>query len=140
MTHAYLNGAGANSSFRSLYNNFFGASSSWAEKFLDSLPPWGKQWVADLRSRIAIASSSFSTGAPKNRDDIQNMTWRIVKRIFTVSNGLVLLWVLTLWWGERTVFRDSVDSCVWQSWEKWVSFLALLLHFIIFIYSYLAES
>lgn len=63
-----------------------------------------------------------------------------MKRIFTVSNGLVLLWVLTLWWGERTVFRDSVDSCVWQSWEKWVSFLALLLHFIIFIYSYLAES
>lgn len=47
------------------------------------------------------------------------MTWRTVRRIFTVSNGLVLLWVLTLWWGERTVFWDSVDNCVWQSWEKW---------------------
>lgn len=68
------------------------------------------------------------------------MTWRTVRRIFTVSNGLVLLWVLTLWWGERTVFWDSVDNCVWQSWEKWVSFLALLLHFITFIYYYLAES
>ncbi|XHG03475.1 hypothetical protein AWENTII_006778 [Aspergillus wentii] len=39
--------------------------------------------------------------------------------MFTVANGLILLWVFTLWWGERTVFQDSFETCLWESWEKW---------------------
>lgn len=53
------------------------------------------------------------------------MVWRSLRRIFTIANGLIALWVFTLWWGERTVFRESVESCVWGNWEHWVSFLLI---------------
>jgi hypothetical protein len=44
-----------------------------------------------------------------------------VRLIFSVTNALLLLWIGTLWWGERTVFRDSVKACSWDKWESWVS-------------------
>jgi hypothetical protein len=37
-----------------------------------------------------------------------------------------LLWVWTLWRGERSVFQESMQSCVWDSWEKWVSSHAMI--------------
>ncbi|MCJ1391711.1 hypothetical protein MMC18_004576 [Xylographa bjoerkii] len=33
--------------------------------------------------------------------------------------GLVLIWILILWWGERRVFQSSIQSCAWDSWEAW---------------------
>ncbi|KAF2756631.1 hypothetical protein EJ05DRAFT_502127 [Pseudovirgaria hyperparasitica] len=34
---------------------------------------------------------------------------------------LVVLWIWTLHWGERTVFDRSVASCDWDTWEQWPS-------------------
>ena len=34
--------------------------------------------------------------------------------------GLVVIWVLMLWWGERITFGSSVSSCEWEKWEHWV--------------------
>ena len=56
---------------------------------------------------------------------VKALTLKTAKVIFTIPNAFVLLWICTLWWGERTVFRDSVESCVWSDWEKWVSFVWL---------------
>lgn len=43
----------------------------------------------------------------------------------SISRGLPLLliatWILTLWWGERVVFRRSIEQCAWDRWETWVS-------------------
>lgn len=50
--------------------------------------------------------------------------------MFSVANGLVLLWVWVLWWGERRVFWDSVEMCGWGGWERWVSCLFLSIFFI----------
>ena len=33
----------------------------------------------------------------------------------------ITLWVFTLWWGERVVFRRSIEKCAWHRWESWVS-------------------
>ena len=33
---------------------------------------------------------------------------------------LVLIWVLTLWWGEKYVFQSHISACQWSNWEKWV--------------------
>ena len=44
-------------------------------------------------------------------------TWR---RALSVGNLLILVWFVVLYWGERTVVRNSVDSCRWDNWEKWV--------------------
>ena len=42
----------------------------------------------------------------------------------------IVLWVISLWWGERVVFRRSVETCAWDRWESWVSPL-LNAHFIV---------
>lgn len=33
----------------------------------------------------------------------------------------IIIWVFTLWWGERVVFRYSIERCSWDHWENWVS-------------------
>jgi len=33
---------------------------------------------------------------------------------------VILMWIFTLWWGERTVFQEHIDACVWDNWEHWV--------------------
>src|SRR5688572_18679385 len=32
---------------------------------------------------------------------------RTIRRMFRIPNLLIFLWVFTLWWGERLVFRQS---------------------------------
>ncbi|EED13326.1 manganese ion homeostasis (Fr), putative [Talaromyces stipitatus ATCC 10500] len=51
------------------------------------------------------------------------LSWQKAKSLlrgsFCVANFLAALWMFTLWWGERTVFREQVSQCYWDSWEKW---------------------
>jgi hypothetical protein len=49
----------------------------------------------------------------------------VFRRLFTVANAVVLMWLFTIWYGERTVFQEAIDRCVWESWEKWVCCLRL---------------
>lgn len=63
-----------------------------------------------------------------NGAGLQKICWRFVRRVFTVPIALILLWFWTLWWGERTVFQESLDKCVWDKWEKWVSVLDVSLY------------
>ena len=41
------------------------------------------------------------------------------------SRGLpflfIILWIFALRWGERGVFRQSVEHCAWDRWESWAS-------------------
>ena len=34
---------------------------------------------------------------------------------------LIILWIVTLRWGERGVFKHSVEHCTWDTWESWAS-------------------
>ncbi|KAF2750692.1 hypothetical protein M011DRAFT_437083 [Sporormia fimetaria CBS 119925] len=43
-------------------------------------------------------------------------SWR---RMSSVSRVLVLLWVVMMYWGERTVFKNSIAECKWENWERW---------------------
>lgn len=56
---------------------------------------------------------------------LQKRTIRIAspRRLLSVSNALILLWICLLWWGERLVFRNSLTACQWNQWEQWVSLL-----------------
>ncbi|KAF1986245.1 hypothetical protein K402DRAFT_378004 [Aulographum hederae CBS 113979] len=47
-------------------------------------------------------------------------TWN-VRRVFTVANVLTALWILVLYWGERSSFKSSFKSCEWSNWETWPS-------------------
>lgn len=92
----------------------------------DSLPPWIRQTIAEMRSRPL--SSLLQTGRGDARSYGFKITGRILlRRLFTFSNLLVLLWFWLLWWGERRVFRDSLEGCTWGDWEAWVRIFSLAL-------------
>ena len=44
--------------------------------------------------------------------------------------GLIIIWVVVLWWGERGAFSASVSNCSWSTWEQWVSLLSGLRRYI----------
>lgn len=43
--------------------------------------------------------------------------WR---RMLSLGRILVVVWWIVLYWGERSVFKSSIDSCRWENWENWV--------------------
>ncbi|KAJ5274071.1 hypothetical protein N7478_009196 [Penicillium angulare] len=71
-----------------------------------------KQWVTD-------GVTALQTARPRDIDEARSFAVRVFKRVFTLVNAVILLWLSTLWWGERTVFQESIDACVWNSWERW---------------------
>lgn len=79
------------------------------------MPVWAKQWMAQVQLHH-IPWTRSSDGI-----DMKTLVARVVRCIFSVKNALILLWCFTLWWGERTVFRDTLATCAWNNWEKWVS-------------------
>lgn len=42
------------------------------------------------------------------------------RKLFTVTSGLIIVWLLVLYWGEVYVFAKDINSCDWSSWEQWV--------------------
>ena len=118
MSYAYLHAAGP--------------SCPPSSYMYDKLPPWGKLLVAILQSWVAASSYRVrKAGGPRG------VALGAIQRMFTVANAVILLWIAVLWWGERTVFRQSVENCVWDGWEKWVyafPFLPFRCLLIIFVY------
>ena len=43
-----------------------------------------------------------------------------LKAFATLRFAFILLWALTLSWGEGTVFKQRVRDCAWDRWESWV--------------------
>ncbi|KAH7123852.1 Metallo-dependent phosphatase-like protein [Dendryphion nanum] len=41
------------------------------------------------------------------------------KAIFSLGRLLIVLWVVVVYWSERSAFRETIDSCEWENWEKW---------------------
>ncbi|KAL4938225.1 hypothetical protein BDV06DRAFT_201387 [Aspergillus oleicola] len=90
--------------------------SSTLKTVQDALPSWATQRVS-----AATAATTRQMEKLKNKDEMKIVATITAKRLLTVMNGLIVLWICTLWWGERSVFRDSVESCAWGAWEQWPS-------------------
>ncbi|KAL4908792.1 hypothetical protein BDW74DRAFT_145343 [Aspergillus multicolor] len=82
----------------------------------DALPPWATQGMS---SAVRTAKTQFNRY--KSKDELKELALRMIQTLFTFTNGLIVLWLCTLWWGERSVFRESIDACAWNAWEKWPS-------------------
>ncbi|EAW14259.1 putative manganese ion homeostasis (Fr) [Aspergillus clavatus NRRL 1] len=117
MSYSYPRSESANA-YRSARRDGLFDYSSMLARLTQSIPSWAKDWAADLHARrMPLRLSGIGIGS--DGAGHRMILWRIGRRIFTVANALILLWFLTLWWGERTVFQDSLDACVWDQWEKW---------------------
>ncbi|KAJ5698713.1 hypothetical protein N7462_000718 [Penicillium macrosclerotiorum] len=111
MSYAYSHNAGA-SSLPSFKTNSAARSRGLLNQGLEKLPATAKQWIAE-------GAASFRAGPSKGSNFVRGLATSFVKRYFTVANAVVWLWFFTLWWGERTVFKEAINKCVWESWEKW---------------------
>lgn len=40
--------------------------------------------------------------------------------LFNISVWLIIIWVLTLRWGEISAFENAISACEWHTWEQWV--------------------
>ncbi|CAP79834.1 Cell division control protein [Penicillium chrysogenum] len=110
MTFAYPRNTGA-SSLPSFNQSKSSRSSNILSRVWDGIPPQAKQWLP----------GSLNRGIGRNQDSegIKITAINLVKRIFTISNAIILLWIFSIRWGERTVFQDSINKCLWDNWEEW---------------------
>lgn len=112
MSYAYPRNAGA-SSPPSFMPDSYTQSQSFVIRIWDRLTFAVQQLAAEGVAAVEEARAS-------GRSDIRAVMTLVSRRIFTVVNAAILLWVFTLRWGERTVFQEHIDSCIWESWERWV--------------------
>lgn len=112
MTFAYPRNAGA-SSLPSFTQHQSSRPQSIFSRVWDSFPPAAKQWLP--------GSVSGGIGRHWESEGIKTTAVNLFKRIFTIPNAIILLWMFSIRWGERTVFQDSINKCLWDSWEEWVS-------------------
>ncbi|KAK2789932.1 hypothetical protein FQN53_000985 [Emmonsiellopsis sp. PD_33] len=82
-----------------------------------ALPPRARAVITTLAARAQILATSYAREARRSRQT--SGVFGILRRLCSVQNVLVLVWIVTLWWGERKVFRDSVGGCGWGGWESW---------------------
>jgi hypothetical protein len=118
MRYAYPHGSsGAAVPPQSLsYRNHFLEPPSLLSRVRQALPP-------ELQERIADIQNRFGYGARRrgNRRGFWQELKLTARRAVCIANLLIFIWILTLRWGERAVFQDSISSCTWERWEKWVS-------------------
>lgn len=83
-----------------------------------------QRWLAKLPTNVRSSMSCLRCRGRRERRDFWRDAWWKFRRGANVANALILMWAFILWWGERTVFEDTVSSCLWETWEKWVRVLA----------------
>lgn len=52
---------------------------------------------------------------------LQRLTRRypVLRRLSLTTILLTLVWLYTLHWGERTIFKTGIEVCDWGKWEQW---------------------
>lgn len=114
--YAFSNSSGGGSSGPGLLSQFPNLSAG----LLDKLPPWVKTYTAEFGDQVASLWPSSSRRRIGGIGDLRRGGIRTIRRMFRIPNLLIFLWLFTLWWGERLVFRQSIESCDWSDWEEWV--------------------
>lgn len=112
MSYAYSRSR-ASSSLPSF--NSTSSSGGLVDQACNRVIPAAKQWIEE-------GVDTIRSSRPKTRDEAKNQAKAVLKALVSIPSAVVLLWVFTLWWGERTVFQESIDACAWEAWETWVCF------------------
>jgi hypothetical protein len=84
--------------------NHFQEAKSFTQRIVDS-----------IASSSAFQQWKQSETAPKSKQQRG-----LLRRLFSLVNVIILIWIFTLYWGERTLFSRSIDACDWRHWESWV--------------------
>lgn len=114
MTFAYPRNTSASSpSSLPFYTPKRAQSPSFLGQVTELITPVTKQWL----SPEAAHQRWRRTKEAGFKVTIVNL----VKSIFTIPNAIILLWLFSIRWGERKIFEDHINQCLWENWEDWVS-------------------
>lgn len=107
--------------------NHFVEPPGLADRLTASLPNGPRTVLAASKARLYTGIENIKAAYARERRGNRRfgVILAALRLVLTAPNVLLLIWLGTLWWGERTVFRDSVEACKWDSWENWVSLLLL---------------
>lgn len=103
-------------------SNAASSSSSWPDPpdtrgiirgLWNSVRSFAERFFRELRTR----ASAYTSSGPTARTRSVQRKWTL-NSIFSVHLGLILVWVLTLWWGEKMSFKWTVADCAWARWEN----------------------
>jgi hypothetical protein len=84
--------------------NRFQEPTSFTQRIFDGIAssPAFRQW----RQPEATAGSNNKKG--------------LLRRWLSFVNVIILAWIVTIYWGERSVYSRSINACDWRHWESWV--------------------
>jgi hypothetical protein len=117
MSYAYpQSSAGPYTPRPSSYRNQFVEPPSLRARAQTTAFVYAQEWIDDIKECLGYGTRR------RRRKSLWQEARATVRAAFCVANFLVVIWMFTLWWGERTVFQNSLSSCFWEKWEKWVSF------------------
>jgi hypothetical protein len=117
MAYPYQRSAGA-SPLPSFNQNYTASSPSISSRVWQFVPPIAKQWLSE-------GSLSRGIGRHRGSEGIKITAVRALKSILSIPTAVILLWIYSIWWGERRVFEDHINQCLWDTWEEWVSAVAI---------------
>ncbi|WEW60009.1 hypothetical protein PRK78_005491 [Emydomyces testavorans] len=108
----------------------FGVSQSYRDHFVEppsvmgrickgSLPSFAKPVIAALWAKGEAVAAVYARERRRSRHRHGGGIIGILRVVCSLRNALIGLWIVTMWWGERKVFRDAVEECGWEKWESW---------------------
>ncbi|KAF1812140.1 hypothetical protein P152DRAFT_514318 [Eremomyces bilateralis CBS 781.70] len=87
------------------------------------IPPTLRNLIRDGLARADRFASKSASQVARLRTTGGNskpLSARTLRRHFlTLPGVLIVLWIYTLYWGERSVFSKSIPECQWENWESW---------------------
>jgi hypothetical protein len=105
-------------SISSIMNHNYGEARSSRNHFHD--PP-------TITTRVLGTINSYSPALLERWKTFHNSAGRSSKqkkgplrRVFSLANILTAIWIITIYWGERRLFSNSIEACDWRHWESWV--------------------
>ena len=45
--------------------------------------------------------------------------YEFLRRVSVTTSTLTLIWLYSLFLGERSTYGDHIEACAWKSWEEW---------------------
>lgn len=118
MSYAY-SGRSSGASSRPPYYSSYDESDSIVGRASSTVYSYARDSIVE---RIEDVKSRFGYGRrPRKMKSFWQEIRSCIRAAFSIANLLVIMWIFTLWWGERTIFQDKISQCFWESWENWVS-------------------
>ncbi|PGH15649.1 hypothetical protein AJ79_02243 [Helicocarpus griseus UAMH5409] len=100
------------------HRNQFHEPPSILQRIYNVLPPGARSGVANVQTKTTQLATTCTRETKRRRRGGYSVLG-LIRLVCSLQNVLMAMWLVTLWWGERKVFTDSIGECEWRGWERW---------------------